>query len=213
MCIEPVPEIGLTDRVPGPVRRLRIEEDDPRLLIALVGVRPDVEIARGRARLCATGPLEPGMLIRGMIDDELGNDAQPSVVRCPHEPAEVTHGPVGRIDAAVLGDVVAVILERRGVERHDPDRRDTEIFDIIQLARESLEVADAVIVRIEERLDMQLINDCVAIPLCVVAVDHRPRSRCWPAAGISIITSIHAVARTGGCQSSPRFTPLRCEGG
>ena len=33
MRVEAVPVIGLRDRVPGPVRRLRVEEDDPGILV------------------------------------------------------------------------------------------------------------------------------------------------------------------------------------
>ena len=52
---EPVPEVLLADRVPGPVRRLGVDEDDPGLLVELVGVGPDVEVAvRALGVLAAT---------------------------------------------------------------------------------------------------------------------------------------------------------------
>ena len=47
--IKAVPVIGLRHRVPGPVRLLGIEEDDPGFEEFLVGVAPDVEIAIRRA--------------------------------------------------------------------------------------------------------------------------------------------------------------------
>ena len=134
--------------------------------------RPDVELARGGARTRAPRLLEPGMLVRGVVDDELGHDPQAALVRRPHEAAEVAHRAVARIDAAVVGDVVAVVPERRGVERHHPDRRDAEVLDVIELPGDAFEIADAVVVRIEERLDVQLIEQRVAVPLRVAAVDH-----------------------------------------
>ena len=49
------------------------------------------------------------MLVGGVVDDELGDDAQAALVRLAHEAAEVAHRAVGRVDAAVVGDVVAVV--------------------------------------------------------------------------------------------------------
>jgi hypothetical protein len=42
---EAVPEVLLADRVPGPVRGLGVDEDDPRLGVRLVGVGPHVVVA------------------------------------------------------------------------------------------------------------------------------------------------------------------------
>ena len=55
VAVEAVPEVLLAHRVPGPVRRLGVDEDDPGLLVELVGVGPDVEVAvRARRGRCAT---------------------------------------------------------------------------------------------------------------------------------------------------------------
>jgi hypothetical protein len=47
--IEAVPEILLGDRIPRPVRGLGVEEDDARVGVSLVRVRPDVEVPLRRA--------------------------------------------------------------------------------------------------------------------------------------------------------------------
>jgi hypothetical protein len=44
--IEAMPVVRARNRVPGPVRTLGVEKDDARLGILLVGVGPDIEIAR-----------------------------------------------------------------------------------------------------------------------------------------------------------------------
>jgi hypothetical protein len=88
-------------------------------------------------------------------------------VRLAHEAPEVAHGAVGRVDAAIIGDVVAVVPERRGIERHHPERGDAEVLDVVELLRDTLKVADPVVVGVEERLDVQLVDDGVAIPLGV----------------------------------------------
>ena len=85
-------------------------------------------------------------------------------MRRPHEAAEVAQRAVGRIDAAVVGDVVAVVAQRGGVERQDPDRIDAELLHVVELLHQPGEVADAVVVAVEEGFDVQLIDDRVLVP-------------------------------------------------
>ena len=44
VAVEPVPEVLSAYRVPGPVRRLGVDEDDAGVAVGLVGVGPDVEV-------------------------------------------------------------------------------------------------------------------------------------------------------------------------
>ena len=74
--VEAVPVVGLGHRVPGPVRRLEVLEDDPGVAVAVGGVAPDVEVALRRARPRLAGALEPGVLVGGVVHDELGDDAE-----------------------------------------------------------------------------------------------------------------------------------------
>src|SRR5579871_3649649 len=85
-------------------------------------------------------------------------------MRLAHEVAEVGARAVMRMDVVVARDVVAVVLERRGVEGQQPDRVDAEVLDVVELRGEALKVADAVVVRVEERLDVQLVDDDVLVP-------------------------------------------------
>ena len=170
--IEAVPEIGLCDRVPGPVGLLRIEEDDPGALVLLVVVAPDIEIPVVRARLCGAGALEPGVLVGGVVDDQFRDDPDAAIMAFTHELPEVAHVAVGRIDVAVIRDVIPVIAQRRRVERQQPQCRDTEFLKIVELSGQPREVADAVIVGIEEGLHVELIDDGILVPEAVVAIDH-----------------------------------------
>ena len=79
---EAVPVVRLGDRVPGPVRGLGVLEDDPRVARSAPGrVAPHVEVALRAARRRAAGALEPRMLVRGVVDHQLGDDPQPARVR------------------------------------------------------------------------------------------------------------------------------------
>ena len=108
------------------------------------------------------------MLIRRVVNHELGDDAKPTVVRGVHERQEIPSRAVARIDVAVIGDVVAIVAEWRWIERLDPDSRDAERLDVVQLLRQPAEVTDAVVVAVEESANVQLVDDRIAVPRRVV---------------------------------------------
>src|SRR5690606_26428688 len=106
---EAMPVVLLRDRIPRPVRRLGIRENDPRLGELLVRIAPDVEVPLRRARRRTSRGLEPRMLIRRVVHDELGDHLEPALVRLAYETLEVAQRAVDRIDIAVVRDVVAVV--------------------------------------------------------------------------------------------------------
>ena len=86
---EAVPVVLLRDRVVGPVRLLGVGEDDPRLGKLLVGVAPDVELPLGRSGRRVPRTLEPRVLIRRVVDDQLDQHLDAPLVRGAHERLEV----------------------------------------------------------------------------------------------------------------------------
>ena len=62
------------------------------------------------------------MLVRRVIHHQLGNHFQLAAMGLVQKFAEVVERAVLRIHVHVIRDVVAVILERRGKERLQPDR-------------------------------------------------------------------------------------------
>src|SRR5579872_6388777 len=71
---------------------------------------------------------------------------------------EVGHRAEQWIDPAVVRNVVAEILHRRGIERRDPDRIDAELAQIGDAADDPVQVADAIAVGILERARIDLID-------------------------------------------------------
>ena len=53
------------------------------------------------------------MLVGGVVEHQFGDDAQAAPVRFAQEHLEVRQRAVDRVDVEVVGDVVAVVLERR----------------------------------------------------------------------------------------------------
>ena len=109
---EAVPVVLAGDRIPRPVRLLGVGEDDARLGELLVAVAPDVEVALGRSRRRVPRALEPGMLVGGVVDDQLDQDLDAAGVRGVDEGGEVGERAVAGMDVAIVGDVIAVVAQR-----------------------------------------------------------------------------------------------------
>jgi hypothetical protein len=162
--IEAVPVVRLRHRVERPVRRLEVLEDDARVAVAVRGLTPRVEVAVRAPGRRHPGPLEPRVLVGGVGEHELGDDLDPPRVRTAQHRAEVAQGAVGLVHLAVVGDVVAVVAQRRGVERQQPQRGDAELLEVVELAEQAAEVPDAVAVAVGEGAHVHLVDDGVLVP-------------------------------------------------
>src|SRR4029079_11562099 len=88
----------------------------------------------------------------------------------------------------VRRDVVSVVLERRRIEREQPDRVGAEVADIVQLLDQPAKIAVAVGVRVAIALDVELVDDGVFVPESV-GVRHN-----W-----SFVSGSCIVIDGGGC--------------
>src|SRR5579862_6971593 len=112
----------------------------------------------------AASRLKPRKLIRGMVDHQLRDDAQPAAVRLADEGTEISACAVLRMNVTIVGDVVAVVPARRGIERQQPDGVDAAVLDVVQPFGEPAKVADTIPVAVVESADMQLVDDGVLVP-------------------------------------------------
>src|SRR5439155_23878806 len=110
------------------------------------------------------GPLEPGMLVRSVIDHEFRNDAKAAHLCFGHEFLEVIERAKCGIDLLVVGDVIAIVAARARIERQKPKRGDAELLKVIEPRGEAGEIADAVVIAIGESLDVKLVEDRLLVP-------------------------------------------------
>src|SRR5438094_55155 len=68
------------------------------------------------------------------------------------------------MDVAVVGDVVAIVPQRRRIKGKQPERRDAQVLQVVQLLRQPAKIADPIPVAIQKRAHMQLIDDRVLVP-------------------------------------------------
>ncbi len=126
-------------------------------------VAPDVVGTEGRLAVVAAG-LEPGVLVGGVVDDQVRDHLDAAVVGGAHQLHEVAEAAQARVHPAVVAHVVAVVAVGRGIERHQPEAGDTEAGQIIDLPHQTREVADAVAVGVAEGLHVQAVDDRVLPP-------------------------------------------------
>ncbi len=110
------------------------------------------------------------MLIGGVVDHQFGNHPDAALVGFGDESLEIFHRAVGGVDRLVISDVIAVIAQRRGVEWQQPDGGDAQLLHIIQPLHQARKIADAIAVRIHERLDVQLVDDGILVPVRLITV-------------------------------------------
>lgn len=166
--------VGKDDLVGG-VRRLRVAPHVP-VAVRVVGA--------------LAGLLEPGVLIGGVVDDQVADDAHAAVVRRAQHLDHVAQSAQARVDVVVVGDVVAVVRIGRGIERHQPQAGHTELGQIVDAVRQALQVTDPVAVAVLKRLHIQAVYDGVLPPQV---------TRVGDAHGLFSLVEIRARARAWGC--------------
>ena len=83
-------------------------------IAAVLAVAPDVPVTLGIG-LGGAGLLEPGVLVGGVVEDDVHDDADVVFFGGLEELVEVAHGAVLGVDGLVVGDVVAEVDLGRGI--------------------------------------------------------------------------------------------------
>ena len=156
--VEAVPVVRLRHRIPGPVAGLEVLEDDPGIGVAVGAVAPHVARPGGAAGRGAPRRLEPRVIDRGVVDDQLGDHLEIAAVGLGQQPLEVGQRAVVGVDRGVVGDVVAAVAHRRRIERQQPQRGDPEILEVVEPVDQPGQVADAVAVAVAEAAQVQLVD-------------------------------------------------------
>src|ERR1043166_6518603 len=112
------------------------------------------------------------MLIRRVIDHKLGDNAETSSLRLSEEILEVAESPEVGIDRLVIRNVIPIVAAGAWIKPQEPWGGDAEFLEIIEPGCETSEVADAIVVAVGERLDVELVDNRVFIPK-IIGPDRR----------------------------------------
>ena len=114
-----------------------------------------------------------------MVRDDIDDRANPELARLRDQLLGFVERPERRVDRAIVGDVVPVVGERRGVPGAEPQGIDAEVAQIRKLGADAGEIADPVPVPVGEAPDVHLVDDGVAPPrpLRTVGAGNAPGAR------------------------------------
>ena len=108
------------------------------------------------------------MLVRRVVDHQLGDHPDAAFMGRFQKGLEVLEIAVERVNARVVGDVVAVVLQRRRVEGQEPDGRDPQVLQVIELLVQSLEVSVPITEAVGESANVNLVEDGILVPERIV---------------------------------------------
>ena len=122
-----------------------------------------------RSRRAEPGPsasaaAEPFVLVGAVVGDEVDDDPQAQPVGLADHGLGVVQGAEHRVDGAVVGDVVAGVGLRGGVEGAEPDGVDAQVAQVRQPAADAGQVPHAVAVAVGEAARIDLVDHRVAPP-------------------------------------------------
>ena len=99
-----------------------------------------------------------------MVDDQLDHNLHIALMRRIQERLEIVQRSIRGIHIIIVGDVVAVVAERRRKKGQEPDAGDSEVLQIIQPRYQPREITDAVIIRVGKGAHMEFVDDRVFVP-------------------------------------------------
>ena len=111
--------------------------------------------------------LEPEMLVGGMIEHKIHDDADVVLFRFRNQAVHVVEAAEDRVDILIIGDIVTVIFLRGTVNRGEPDGVDAQVLQIVQMFDDTRNITDTVSVGILKSLRVDLIDDCFFPPFVV----------------------------------------------
>ena len=137
-----------------------------------LAVPPDVIIVAGVIPALA-GLQKPAVLVAGVVEHQIQQDADAPGPRLPDEGAHILHGAEHGIDGPVVGHIVAVVHLGRGEHRADPQSVHPQLLQVVQPGQDARQVTDAVPVGILKALGIDLVDDGFLPPVLLAEIDHK----------------------------------------
>ena len=164
VLVEPVQVVlaGFLIERPGPV----LLAGEHLFQIQALGRLVDPHVPVAVPRIAATPRrLEPWVLVGCVVDDEVDDHLDATVRGGADHLDELAEGSEPLVDAVEVGYVVAIVPVRRRKVRHQPEDAHAEAGEVVDALGQPGEVAHTVAVPVEERLDVEAIDDRALPPL------------------------------------------------
>ena len=130
-------------------------------------VTPNVPIVLGIIS-AGLGFDEPGMFIGSVVQNHIHQDLQPPGVGLPEQNLHIFQVTEERIDVLIIGNIVTIVILGRLKHRRQPDGIHAQALDVIQLLGNAPDIAQAVTVGVTETAGIDLINNGLLPPFCIL---------------------------------------------
>ena len=111
------------------------------------------------------GFLEPFMLIRGLIGNEINDQLHALLMNSSQKCFEVFQGAIFGINCLIVGNVKPIILVRALEHGRQVDWSNSKMRQVVQFRFNAFQVANSVAIRIFERFHENFINRFLLPPL------------------------------------------------
>ena len=108
------------------------------------------------------------MLVRAVVQYQIHDDADSSLFALRNQLVHVSQISENRINILVIGNVIAIVVLRGAEYGRQPDSVNAKLLQIGKLPDNSLEIADAVCVAVVKASGINLLNNRLLPPLCLL---------------------------------------------
>mmetsp|Transcript_23055 Transcript_23055/g.39166 ORF Transcript_23055/g.39166 Transcript_23055/m.39166 type:complete len:721 (+) Transcript_23055:1136-3298(+) len=165
---EIVQVILLARRFPRPGRAAKDRQPVVGRRAVLFGIGPDIPIGFVIVPI-QLGGLKPRVLVAGMAEDQIDHHLDAIAMGRLDQRVKVAERAEHRVNVAIVADVIAKVLHRRGKEGRDPDRVHAQRRDMRHPAHDAQQIADAVAVAVLKTAGIDLIDHGPTPPIKVDA--------------------------------------------
>ena len=148
---------------------------------------------------------KPAMLVGGVVRHQVDDQPHVPLLDARQHRVEVGHGPELRHHLAIVADVVAIVRVGRVEVRAQPDDVHAQLLQVVQPRRDSLQIADAIAVRVLKRSRIDLVDHRLLPPLRLIAVDQLWTSglrRCACAIAHGVTAAVPTISQEPSAASS-----------
>ena len=108
--------------------------------------------------------LKPGMLCGSVVHHHIHQYPDPPFPGFPDQLLKILHGPEGRVDGIIIGNIISPVHHGGTVHRTQPENIDPQPDKIIQMGRDPRKIPDSIVIRILEALWIHLIANGTVPP-------------------------------------------------
>ena len=113
--------------------------------------------------LACEGTLEPFVLVGGVIDDKIHQNANAALFCFGKQLVKVLHRAKFGLNGGVIGNVVAVIIVGTDINGREPNHIDAKLGKMIEFLNNAANIPHPIAGGILEGSRINLINDCVLL--------------------------------------------------